>query len=250
MSNSSEKNTFANSPDASGSARAWFDLRNACWLSIFIHALAGLSLIAILSHGLQTNDDLKNRIDFLAHNTAIWIIGWLTWNAAALSILYFFLCFNRASRSEAKNNHNLLKLSVFLVAAAIAIDLSAEAIEMLILPDLAHRITTNVWNESSQAVQQFLSMSRLAVGLTGYLANGLYTIATILACWSTRNLYPKVTIFLGSMVGISGLALSYFSLVDSTSGLYWSNVVLVPCILFWQTGIAIVAGMRSYRKLA
>ena len=212
MPNYSAKNPFATSPTVSSTAKPWFDLRNASWLSVFIHALAGLSLLTILSHGLQTNGDLKYRIEFIAHNASIWVGGWCIWNVAALSILYFFLCLSRAWESEDKDSHRLLKLSIFLATAAVAIDLSAEAI---------------------------------AVGLTGYFANGLYTIATILACWSTRNCYPKVIVLFGLLVGISGLALSYFSLADSTSGLFWSNVVLVPSLLFWQAGIALASDRRG-----
>ena len=226
-------------------SKKWSYLRDASWFCVLINIVSGLALLFVLNRGLQTNSDLKDRIQFLYQHEPLWALGWFTCSIASLATFYFFFCLNRAHQTESKNIYGLLKLTVLLATAGIVLDLSAQVIEMIILPYIAHHITTNIWNEFSSAVEQFLTMDRLAVGLTGYAANGLYTIATLLACWSTRNFYPKIVITAGSLVGITGLALSYFSVINSTSGLFWSNAVLMPCLLLWQGGIAIAAANYS-----
>ena len=44
----------------------------------------------------------------------------------------------------------------------------------------------------------------------------------------------------GLAVGCFGLMLSAAALMDSANGMFWSNVLLVPSILFWLAGVALV----------
>src|ERR1700741_4043953 len=76
-------------------------LRNAAWLAFILHALAGLVMAVILREGLDTNTDLKARLRFLFDHTLSWNLAWFTWNLAALSILWYFLCFALAHSSTA-----------------------------------------------------------------------------------------------------------------------------------------------------
>jgi hypothetical protein len=82
-------------------------------------------------------------------------------------------------------------------------------------------------------------MHRLAVLLSGYLANGLYSVTALMLTYSARYKYPRTVSVAGMLVGISGLALSAAALADSASGMFWCNVVLVPAILAWLAGVAL-----------
>ena len=229
----------------SDKSKNWYDLRNASWFCVFINSVSALALIGILNRGLQTNIDLSDRIQFIAHNQSIWAFGWFTCTMASLATFYFFFCLNNAHQTEDGKIYGLLKLALLLATAGIALDLSAQIIEMIVLPDLANRILISTASEYTSAVGQFLAMDRVAIGLTGYAANGFYTIATLLTCWSTRNFYPKIITITALAVGITGLVLSYFSLINYTNGLFWSNAILMPCLLLWQSGIATVSGNRG-----
>ena len=75
--------------------------------------------------------------------------------------------------------------------------------------------------------------------MSGYVANGLYSFSALILAWSTRQAYPVWVWVSGVAVGCFGFMLSAAALVNSTAGMFWSNVVLVPSILFWLAGVAL-----------
>jgi hypothetical protein len=129
----------------------------------------------------------------------------------------------------------------------MAADLASEAIEMGVLPGLARQVLA----ELARGVQQptelpiFLTFHRTAVMLTGYLANGLYTLAVILCVWSTQKIYPAWVSVAGIGVGGAGLTLSKATLLLSVNEMMWANVVLVPCIMAWLLGVALTCAHRG-----
>ena len=227
--------------------RVWLRLRFAAWLALVIHLVAGFAMALILRQGLETNPDLEARLMFLVDRTPLWIGGWLTWNAAALSILYFYAAFAWAHATDGKTPTSPLAFAVILSTVGVAADLAAEAMEMGVLPGLARRVLADATHDVAHttAVLTFLSLHRSAVMLTGYLANGLYTLSALLCVCSTRHAYPRWVWVAGLGVGMSGLALSEASLVNSIAGMFWSNVALVPCIMLWQIGVAVTAAKRG-----
>ena len=54
------------------------------------------------------------------------------------------------------------------------------------------------------APEQFLIMHRVAVMLSGYLANGLYSATAIMLAWAARDKYPVWVSILGLAVGLFG----------------------------------------------
>lgn len=188
-----------------------------------VHLVAGLAMALILRRGLDTNPDLADRLRFLSEHRGLWRAAWGTWNLAAFSVLAYFFAFVRA--------HRLGRLALFIGAAAVTTDLTAEAIEMWVLP--------------GSAMGSYLVYHRAAVLLTGGLANGLYTSASAILVWSSRREYPAWTVGAGLCVGAGGAWLSAAALAGSASGMFWSNAVLVPCLLAWQSGVAREAYFRS-----
>ena len=195
----------------------------------------------VLRHGLETNLDLSSRLRFLAEHKTAWTLAWLTWHAAAFSILWFFICFESA-HSLQEPRRGVMRLAVILVVAAIVPDLIAESIEIGVLPELAREALNE--SESTQARESYRTTHRVAVMMTGYLANGLYTLATVLAVWNTRREYAPWIWSSGLAVGLFGLALSASVLADSVAGMFWTNAGLVPAIVVWQVGVAVDASKR------
>lgn len=239
-------------PGGASLPRVWARLRLAAWLAFAMHLVAGLAMVIVLRHGLETQADLTNRLLFLVEHTGMWTTGWLTWNAAALSILYFYAAFAWAHKTDGKTSPSPLSFAVILSTAGIAADLAAEAIEMGILPSIARQALAELAHRPDQSTSAhvFLALHRIAVMLTGYLANGLYTLSAILLTWSTRHAYPAWVSIAGLAVGVSGLALSGVTLANSARGMVWANVVLVPCILIWQMGVALTATRRAEKAQA
>jgi hypothetical protein len=201
-------------------------LRRAALLALGLHLIAGVLMALVLRWGLETNPDFHNRLTFIVTHRTMWFIAWFSWTASALGILYFYMAFSAAQQQW-------MPFALFLTIAAIAPDLSAQTIEIGMLPSLASSIL-----RTGSPPELFLLMHRVAVLLSGYLANGLYSLTALMLTWSARGKYPRAVSLAGMLVAISGLALSAAALADSATGMFWCNVVLVPAILLWLTGVA------------
>jgi hypothetical protein len=210
--------------------RLWSQLSRAAWLAFAVHLIAGLAMALILRHGLETNADLTDRLRFVARHRLAWTVGWLSWSVAAVTILNFYARFAAAHQSRGVSPAPLTA-AVRLTIAAVAADWTAQAVEMFVLPGFAH-----AGNATS-----FLLWHRAAVVLTGFLANGLYTVSALLLVWASRRAYQRWTRAAGFGVVTGGAILSAAAWADSAAGMFFANVVLVPCLLAWLAGVAISA---------
>lgn len=193
-------------------------LSEAAWLAVGVHLAAGLAMLLILERGLETNPDLSDRMAFVA-SSAAWKAAWFTWAAASASILYFMLRFAQALPLPSA------RLAFALTVIAVPLDLAAQWIEAFVLP-------------SSPSPDGFLRTHRLAVLLTGFGANSLYTLAAGAAAVAGRRRYPAWITGSGAGVVAAGSALSIAAALDSMRGMFFANAFLVPFILAWQGGIA------------
>jgi hypothetical protein len=207
--------------------RLWSRLSRAAWLAFAIHLIAGLAMALVLRHGLETNADLTGRLRFVAGRRLWWTVGWLSWTVAAATILNVYARFGAAHRSRAVSPAPL-KTAVRLTIVAVAADWTAQAIEIFVLPGLAR---------TGNAVG-FLGWHRATVVLTGFLANGLYTISALLLVWASRRAYPRWIQAAGFGVVVGGSILSAAALAGSAAGMLLANVVLMPCLLAWLAGVA------------
>jgi len=80
-------------------------------------------------------------------------------------------------------------------------------------------------------------LERSAVMITGFAANGFYTVGACLMAWRMRGVLPAWANAAGVAVGGAGGALSVAALLGSADGMYWTNIVLVPAIVGFQLGI-------------
>jgi len=194
-------------------------LRRAAAIAFCAHLVAGLSMAFVLRHGLETTPDLQDRLAFLTNHRVLWTFGWLSWTIAALAILYFYVAF-------AATHHLKSHFAVFLTVSALGPDLAAQAIEIGVLPNAVPEL--------------FLTLHRIAVLLSGFVANGLYSGTALILVWAARRAYPPWVSIIGLVVGVSGITLSAAALLDSVAGMFWTNVVLVPSILLWLGAVWII----------
>src|SRR5262245_19938690 len=201
-------------------------LRNAAILAFATHLAAGLGMALVLRQGLEPTD-LRDRLMFLVDHRWPWTVAWLAWTASALAILYFYMAFDEAHGLSAR-------FAVCLTVAAIALDFSAQAVEIGVLPFLAAQLPgTN----GTQPL--FLTFTLVAIMLSGFLTNGLYSAAALLLTFSARRIYPAWISGCGFAVGGFGAGLSVAALLDSANGMVWANVFLVPTILLWLAAVAL-----------
>jgi hypothetical protein len=206
-------------------------LRRAALIAFVAHLVAGLAMALVLGRGLETTPGLEDRLAFIVNYRASWTMAWLTWSVAAIAILYYYAAFAEA--------HELERFPVLLTIAALGPDLAAQAIEIGVLPGLA-----------ATSSEHFLTMHRVAVMLSGFLANGLYSLTALLLVWGARRAYPAWLSVIGFAVGIFGFALSAAALLNSVAGMFWTNVLLVPTLLLWLVGVAVRRNTGSHKPFS
>jgi hypothetical protein len=131
------------------------------------------------------------------------------------------------------------RFAVYVTAAAVALDLAAEGIEMSVVPELAPRAMTQqlVSDPDQSALQAFNTWHRAAVMLTGFAANGLYTLSAVILASCGRGLFPRWTSFAVAGVALGGFLLSLAALLDWVTGMVLANVLLLPALLLWKLGV-------------
>ena len=195
-------------------------LRRTATIAFCLHLLAAGAMALILRNGLETNPNFLNRVSFIVDHGALWSFAWLTWTAAAIAILCFYAAFT--------SFHQTGEIALWLTIAAIGPDLCAQAIEIGALPQIATR------------ADLFVTLHRIAILMSGFVANGLYSASALILTWMTRRVYPGWMSVAGIATGLSGFALSAAAIVNSADGMLWTNVVLLPCLLVWLAGVAMI----------
>lgn len=214
----------------------WIRLSQAALFAAVNHFIAGLFMAIVLRQGLDTTE-LSQRLSFLTQYSTLWTIGWLTWNLAALFILYFYFCF--ASVHAENNNYAwLLRFAVLLTVAGMAIDFCAEAIEMGVLPNLAQMILVHSGSVANSSTEIFLALHRTAMVMTGCLANELYTISAVILIIASWPSYGWIVRGSGFLLVVAGIGLSGACLLNWITGMFLYNVVLLPMLIIWLLAIA------------
>ena len=192
-------------------------------------------------NGLETNPVFFERAKYVADHVGLWRLAWFTWSIAAVAILYFFASFVWAHRESLADPADARRFALLLATVAVAADLAAEAIEIGVLPGWAQRVVADGVTEGGDrsSANNFCALHRTSVMLSGYLANGLYSVSAVILALGTRSRYPRWVWWSGIGVGLSGLTLSGASLLDWVGGMFWSNVFLVPLILVWLAGVGL-----------
>lgn len=182
-----------------------------------VNLAAALMMLVALRPGLAVPGSFaSDRISFVRRNLVLWWASWLTWHAAAVSLVLFLLLlaarFGRRAPIRAA-------IAALVSVVGLCADLTAEAIYMDVAPRL---------DEAGFRVAE-----AVAGILTGYLANGLYTVGGILVTWAGARQLPRSVVALAVPVWGAGLCLAAFSLIHSSLGQFWSTAVLMPLFILW-----------------
>lgn len=188
--------------------------RRIAFLAAAANALAGLAMLFILRMGLPP-EGLSVRSTFISSHLVVWRLGWLSWNIAAITLLALFLAL--ASRWS-KEAPLLCGLAIVVATAGLAADLGAES--------LLAGFTGSTLHDLSLVQSE-------ALLLTGYVGNGLYTVAGIFLTAAGRKELPTELLALASLVWAAGLWLSAATLVESSSGEAASTGILMASFVLW-----------------
>ncbi|MBI4534197.1 MAG: hypothetical protein HY711_09670 [Candidatus Melainabacteria bacterium] len=237
----------ASSSQDDNCTRVWSQLSMAAWGAVATQLATAAVVNTILRQGLETNPDMLDRIAFLSNKTLLWTSGWLVEQVGSLALLYFYATFVWAHERQSKSLQSLLKLTLLLATAGVAVDFAVATIEMAVLPELACLSLPELVRgaASSLSHQLFLVVHRSCALLNGYLATGLLSISAVILAWLTHRSYVLWIWIAGIATGISGIAFSVACLTNSLPAMLWANVILEPCSLVWLAGIAVTANKYS-----
>ena len=189
----------------------------AAYAAAALNLAAAVSMAAWLKPGLPSLDTaLRDRMAYVTLRPELWWGGWLVWHAAALSLLAFYA--GIASR-WGRRAPMRVNLALFCAVAGFAADIVGEGAYMGIVPH--------------HSEQGFFVAEQAAGMITGYTANGLYTIAGVLLTWAGAQELPKWLVLLSAIPWAAGLALCAASLRNSFIGQMQAAMVLMPSIVVW-----------------
>ena len=188
------------------------------WLSAATHVVASAAMLFLLREGLPGFDE-AHRLAYLGAHRAAWIFGWMAWQVAVVSLIALYAVLALRFRGV---------LSVTAMAAAtagMAIDLATQMRYIAVLPSLHH--------------EAFALLDRELEMLTGYAANGLYTLGYAFLAVAGRRSMPKSANLLAIPVTVSGFALSAAALLHDARLELITSAVLFPLFTLWIVVIAL-----------
>jgi hypothetical protein len=193
----------------------------AAYAAAVCNALAPLAMLALLRPGLPVPGSTpEQRLAYVVEHRVLWSLGWLAWHAAALTLLAFYLALALRWRRDAPLRCGL---ALLCATAGLAVDLGAQAVAMVVMPELGA--------DGFEAVEA-------AVGvLTGFLGNALYTLAGALLVWAGLRELPRGLVLLSLPVWTAGSALAAASLAQSGAGQVAGVAALFPLLVLWCLGV-------------
>ncbi|HYF11381.1 MAG TPA: hypothetical protein VEC09_03685 [Actinomycetota bacterium] len=187
------------------------------YLAAATNLAAGLVMLVALRRGIPAGEgELTRRLEYVSEHTLVWRIGWVTWMAAAITLLAFLAVLSVRWRERSPV---MCTLALLCAAAGLAADLAAETILVVVAPGFRGEI--------------FALGESIAIGLTAFLGNGLYAVAGILLTLAGRRELPQSLLALAAAVWGSALWLSAAALVSSETGQFASAAVLIPLFVLW-----------------
>src|SRR6185436_5230896 len=144
---------------------------NIAWLAVATHVVASAAMLLLLREGLPPASGAE-RIAYIAAHRAAWTIGWLTWQLAVVSLIALYAVLARRLGGP-------LPLPALAIGTAgAAIDIATNVRYIVILPRLGG--------------DAFALLDRELEAMTGYAANGLYTLAFVLFVIAGRCVLPRL----------------------------------------------------------
>ena len=197
----------------------------AAGLSVGLH-LGGLVLaVAALRPGTPLVPPAE-RVAYLAERPLGWTLGWAAWMLCALALVAFLAVLAHVVPEAS----TVLRTAVMLASAGAAVDLVCDTLYITVLPGLAAGGPTPL----------FLTVER-ALGAGGVVvANGLYTIATLLAALGLRARpeMPPVVTWLGYATFAGGMLMVAAGFTGDPRHLELATGAAILPYMAWTLGVA------------
>jgi hypothetical protein len=197
----------------------------AAWLNVGLH-LMGLALaLAALRPGTPLVPAAE-RVAYLAGRPLGWSLGWAAWMLCALALVAFLAVLaNVIPESGA-----VLGPAVMLASAGAAVDLVCDTLYITVLPGLA----------ANGPSPLFFTVER-ALGAGGVVvANGLYTVATLLATLGLRSRpgVPFPVLWLGYATFAGGMLMVTAGFTGDPQHLQIATGATILPYMAWTLGVA------------
>ena len=190
---------------------------------------AAVVMIGVLARGLPAGESsLTTRMEYVRAHATVWRLGWVTWHVAAIALLALFVVLSRLWSERAPI---VVRLALICATAGLAADLAAQTMLMAVSPRAGH--------------DDFRLIESIAVPLSGYLGNGLYTVGGALLTWAGRRDLPRALLGLGAAVWASGFALSAAALIGSERGQVVGGSILILLFIAWSALVGRWLGRRE-----
>src|SRR5207248_666886 len=173
-----------------------------------LHLVAAIGTVTLLRGGSEAVSDIRQRVAYISEHPERWRAGWLLWMLAALSLAVFYLWWGTRIATRPP-------VIAFLIAGlGLACDLAGESLFIISMP--APNTPTY----------------RTASLLTGGAGNGLYTLAAIILTLASPTMRPFLRRWAG-LAWTSGIALTFFTIIDSQCGVVISSAALMMLFIPW-----------------
>jgi hypothetical protein len=166
-------------------------------LNVLLHVVGLVFAASTMSRGTPVVP-LSDRLEYLAAAPWAWTVGWATWMVCGVLLVAFLaVVANRLGESNGP-----ARLGLVVAVAGLAFDLYCDSVYIVVLPLIA--------SAQPPAAILFLAVERLTTLGSLVIANGAYSVATLLFSRGLRQ-HPRVgrgTVWLGYGVGAAGLVLA------------------------------------------
>jgi hypothetical protein len=165
---------------------------------------------------------LDARMAFLAARPPGWSFGWGTWMLCSLSLLAFL-----AVLKEHAGGRSLATFSLILASAGAGVDLLCDALQILVLPRVA-----------AGGDQGLFLVCERGLDAGGLIpANGLYSIACLLAALALRKEVPPYVRWLGFATFAGGMLMAAAGFSGEPAPLELSSGATMSAFLAWSLAV-------------
>jgi len=191
------------------------------WVAAATNLVAAVCLATVLRPGLpRPSTSALERSEYIRTHLFAWRLGWFAWHLAALALLALFVVLALRVRRAVPV---IAVLAVACASAGLAADLAAEAALMALVP--------------SATGSTFVELERASLLLTGYVANGLYSLAGALLTAAIWRELPRPLRALALVVWPAGFVLSAATLADSVTWEIAATAVVMPAFVVFAGGL-------------
>jgi hypothetical protein len=176
-----------------------------------LNLAATFALLLVLAPATPLVADPARRLVYVGTHLLEWRLGWLTWIAAALSLLWFYWWWRDRVRAS--------YLPLIFGGLGLVADVTAELILIL------------------GGVETYLTTSPFAFALTGGMANGLYTICGIGLTLATP--LDRRARAWAAVMWAAGIALSFGAFTDIPVITAGASAVLFALFCPWCVYLAV-----------